>query len=344
MSEYFKSAIIKEPGLVEFQDVPFVEPGPDEILIKVKAAAICGSDLHLFKGRHPSAGLPSAVGHELAGCIVQVGSSVDDFKPGGRVTVEPVIICDSCRACLSGQYNLCSNISFQYRQGRSGFADYFLAPARWVHHLPDSVSYEEGALTEPLAVAAHAIKNAGPIIGKTAAVFGDGAIGLLILMLLKHDGANPIYLTGVQDARLKLAEKLGADKAINNLKQDSADIIRELSAGEGVDLSFEAVGLGQTLNQALDVLRKGGRSVLLGIFEETSMEFNPNIFIQKEISLTGSQGYCRDFPTALNMLEQEGPGPAEIISHRLPMHELQKAFEILLKPDSGAVKIVMFND
>jgi 2-desacetyl-2-hydroxyethyl bacteriochlorophyllide A dehydrogenase len=341
MKKVYPMAVVTVPGKVEFKERTITQLSDHDVLIRVRAAAICGSDLHVFNGRHPSVPLPSAIGHELSGVVERVGKGVSLFQEGDRVVVEPVIVCGTCEFCLSGRYNLCTQISFQYRQGQGAFTPYFVAEERWVHHLPESISFEEGALVEPLAVAVHAVGKAGIKLGWTSTIFGDGAIGLLILMLIKRSGGGETLVVGAQEHRLAKAMELGASEVFDNCEGDAVSAIMERTYGAGTDLSFEAVGQEQTLLQSLMVLRKGGTAVLLGIFEEPEVRITPNLFIQKEISLVGSQGYCWDFQTALKLMGQGAVRPGEIITHVLPLESLQDGFQLLMDKASQAIKVVI---
>jgi 2-desacetyl-2-hydroxyethyl bacteriochlorophyllide A dehydrogenase len=341
MEKSYPMAVIKVPGKVEFQERKWREPLANEVLIKVKAVSICGSDLHIFKGRHPAAPLPVTIGHEFSGEVIQTGGGVSRVKEGDRVVVEPVIVCGECYFCLRGTYNLCTSLSFEYRQGQGAFTPYFVMDEHWVHKLPEGISFEEGALIEPLAVALHAVKKADIELGQTVAIFGAGPIGLLILLLIKRSGVGEIFVVDVQGHRLKKAEAFGGFEVLNNSKEDSVTRILEMTSQMGVDQSFEAVGLEETLVQSLQVLKKGGMSVIVGLLEDLEARIPANIFIQKEISLIGSQGYCWDFQTALKLVERGDIELKDIISHVLPLSSLQEGFELLLDPAKKAVKVVV---
>jgi len=334
-------AIVTSPGKIEFQDCPLPPLGPDAVQIKVKAVAICGSDLHIFKGLHPAAPLPVPAGHEIAGEVEKVGNSVSKLKPGDRVTIEPVIVCGECYFCQRGEYNLCQNISFQYRNGQGGFTPIFIAQEKWVHSLPANISYGEGALVEPLSVALHAIKKSNMGVGDNCAIFGAGAIGLLLLKLFKTTGGGDAFVVDVQDHRLNKALDLGATAVFNNLQGNIVEQIVLLSGGLGVDKAYEAVGINLTLIQALQTLKKGGRAILLGLFETQEVSIPANIFVQKEISLTGSQGYCWDFQGALKLLADKRVLLKPLITHQVPFAQVQDAFDLLLDPRNEAIKVVV---
>ncbi len=334
-------AFVTAPGKVEFREKSLPKLSSKDVLIKVKATAICGSDLHIFKGKHPAAPLPVAIGHELSGEVLRIGNRVSKVKEGDRVVVEPVIVCGECYFCRRGEYHLCMNISFQYRKGQGGFAPYFVVEEDWVHPLPEDVSFEEGALVEPLSVAIHAMKKGNLRFGQSIAIFGAGAVGLLVLVLSRLAGAGEVFVVDVQEHRLKKAKELGAFETFDNSKEDAAERILEKTSKLGVDRSFEAVGLEGTLVQSLKVLKKGGTAILVGIFENPEVRIPANIFVQREISLIGSQGYCWDFQTALKMLERGEVKLKEIITHVLPLSSLEEALELLMDPKSKATKVII---
>jgi len=333
--------IVTQPGTIEFQERPLPDLDPHDVRVKVKAVSICGSDLHIFKGKHPAAPLPVPVGHEISGVVDQTGSEVTKLKTGDRVAIEPVIACGTCHFCQRGQYHLCTQISFQYRVGQGGFTPYFFVSEAWAHRLPDNVSLAEGALVEPLSVAVHAVRKSGIGMGDSSAIFGAGAIGLLLLQLVRLSGGGDRFVVDVQDRRLQMALELGATRVLNNLSSDTIAEIVEHTSGLGVDFAFEAVGLEATLRQSLQVLKKGGSAVLVGLFEQPEIKIPANIFVQKEIKLLGSQGYCWDFQTALTLLAGGQVDLKSLITHEYPLARLQDAFDALMDPQVGAIKVVI---
>ncbi len=338
MTITYPMAVITAPGVVEFQERTLPPLGDEDVLIKIHAAAICGSDLHLYKGLHPSASLPVSVGHEAAGEVIEIGKAVTKHTIGERVTIEPVIACGKCDYCVRGNYHLCANISFQYRQGQGAFSPYFIVNQDRAFRLPDNISYAEGALVEPLSVALHAVKKSGIRLGQTSAIFGAGAIGILVSMLSRQTSGVGSFICDIHPYRLQKAMELGAFQAINSREQDPIDAILKATNQMGVDKSFEAVGLEATLNQALQVLKRGGNATLLGIFEQLENKLPVNLFVQREISLYGSQGYSWDFQDGIKMLSTGTIDLKPLITHTLPLQELQKGFEILMNPRNESIK------
>src|SRR5512142_2407724 len=298
MNRTCRMAVVRAPGQEEFQERCLPELGDSDVLVQIKAAAICGSDLHVFKGLHPSAALPVTVGHEAAGQVIEIGKAVTKHAVGNRVTIEPIITCGNCDFCQRGLYHLCTSVSFKYRQGQGAFAPYFVASEERIHRLPDNISYEEGALVEPLSVALHAVKKSGIRVGQSCAVFGAGAIGLLVAMLAKRITGSKVFVSDINPFRLQKAAEIGVS-TLNSREVDPLPVILEQTGQLGVDHSFEAVGLEATLVQALKCLKKGGSATLIGIFEKPDAVLPINMFVQREITLAGSQGYCWDFQDGL---------------------------------------------
>ena len=340
--EDYPMAMVTAPGKVEFVKRALPPMGEHDVLLRVKACSICGGDIHLYKGKHPLASLPMAIGHEISGEIIQIGRAVTKAAVGDRVAVEPVITCRTCPFCLRGEYHLCENIRYQYSAGQGGFTSFFVASENWVHRFPDSVSYEEGALLEPLAVAVHAARKAEVGLGHSAAIFGAGGIGLFLLQVARAAGCGYIFISDLMEHRLETALKLGATAAIHAVKEDPVKRILEETGSFGVDRSFEAVGIEKTLHQSVQCLKKGGICALIGLFEEPhGVHFPVNLFAQKEIQIRGCRGYCWDFQVALDLVKKGAVRLRPLISHQFPLADLPRAFETLLDPKGQAIKVII---
>jgi threonine dehydrogenase-like Zn-dependent dehydrogenase len=221
------------------------------------------------------------------------------------------------------------------------FAPYIVMPQEWVHKLPKDATFSEGALVEPLAVAVHAIKRAGLRLGHSAAIFGAGPIGLLVLYVARLAGAGQVFSVDLRDFRLDVATRFGASQVINALREESRRVINEATGGQGVDRAFEAVGLERTLADTMSVLKPGGTAVVLGLFENGDARIPVNMIQSREITLVGSRGYCWDFQDALAVLESGAAKLRELVTHVMPLTELQRAFELLLDPMNHALKVVI---
>lgn len=330
---------VVEPGKVDFLVRTVEEPKSNQVVVKIISSAICGSDLHIFKGKHPSAPLPVTIGHEFAGEVVAIGSEVSRLKIGDRVTVEPVIVCGKCIACRTGNYAHCENISFTYRNGDGAMADYITVEEPYVYKLPEHLSYNAGALIEPLSVAVHAVRRADVKLGEKVLVIGAGAIGILIAALCKRSGASEVAIVDFSQKRLDIALDLGATHAINPSEQDVYDAVAQITNGIGMDKTFECVGFEETFNQAMMTLRKNGLATIVGIFENPNITIPATRFITHEIKVQGSQGYCWDFPIALEMSKQIDL--EKLITHTFKLEHLQQALETCLDRHSGALKVII---
>ncbi|MDO5422652.1 MAG: alcohol dehydrogenase catalytic domain-containing protein [Eubacteriales bacterium] len=332
-----KMGRIFEKEKVDFlwQEVP--EPGEKEVLLKIEASLICGSDLHIFRDRHPSVQLPVTVGHEFSGTVLKTGSGVKKFREGDRVVVEPAIPCGQCAACKRGNYGYCENLTFTYRCGHGAMAPYFVGAEDRMYHLPDEVSFEKGALAEPLAVAVHAVKRADIRMGDCVAITGAGAIGIMIASICRKLGAREVVISDFSPERLKMAKELGATRTVLASEENLEEVVAGLSHGAGFEKAFECVGLEATFRQLLNCMKVNGLVTDVGIFEKPLIQMDVSCLVKKELRIQGAQGYCWDFEDALQLLTEL---PYEkLITHHFPLEDLQTALETAGNPKSGAIKV-----
>lgn len=330
---------IYEPFKVHFLERPVPELAPDEVLVKVKASAICGSDLHIARGLHPSAPLPVTIGHEFSGDVAEVGSDVHSVKVGERVTVEPCIVCGKCDACRHGEYGYCEHISFTYRNGDGAMADYVVVKEPYVYQLPDYLTYETGALIEPLSVATHAVRRADIRLGETVLIIGAGAIGMMVAAMCRRSGAAEIIIADFSDQRLEMALQVGATVAVNSGREDLEAAVERITHGKGVDKSFECVGRESCLLQAIMTLKHNGTATVVGIYEKPPTQFPVSRLVTHEIKIQGAQGYCWDFPIAIAAARDI---PLEkFITHVFPLEQLQQALDTALDRNSGSIKVLL---
>jgi 2-desacetyl-2-hydroxyethyl bacteriochlorophyllide A dehydrogenase len=342
MKELFKNRLgrVVSPKTVDFIERPVMEPEDNEVVIKIVSSAICGSDMHIFSGKHPSVPLPVTVGHEFAGDVIALGKSVSKVREGDRVTVEPCIVCGKCDACLHGNYGYCEHISFTYRNGDGAMANYITVKEPYVYPLPLHLSYNAGALIEPMSVATHAVRRADIKLGEKVLVIGAGAIGILVTALCRQSGAGDIVVCDYSASRLAMAKEFGASLTVNPKEGgDLEKTIKEITAGTGMDKTFECVGRESTFIQAMTSLRRNGLATIIGIFEEPNININVMRFITHEIRVQGSQGYCWDFPIALKMSEHIDL--EKLVTHEFPLDELQKALETCFDPSAESIKVLL---
>ncbi|MGK4044289.1 2,3-butanediol dehydrogenase [Heyndrickxia oleronia] len=320
-----------------------------KVKLKVEWCGICGSDLHEYTAgpifipteTHPLSGdkAPIVMGHEFSGQVVEVGEGVTTVQVGDRVTVEPIYACGECEACKKGKYNLCDKMGFYgLAGGGGGFSEYAAVPAEMIHKLPETVSFEQGALVEPSAVALHAVRQSKLKVGDKAAVFGTGPIGLLVIEALKASGASEIYAVELSEIRQQKAAELGAI-VIDSKKYDAVEEIYKRTNG-GVDVAYEVTGVPPVLKQAINATKIDGETMVVSIFEKEA-PIHPHDIVMKERSLTGIIGYRDVFPAVISLMAQ-GYFPADkLVTKRIKLDEvIEEGFEGLLK-ERDQVKILV---
>jgi L-iditol 2-dehydrogenase len=306
------------PFNIELIDMPVPNVGPEDVLIRVRATGICGSDLHTFRGVHAFRKCPVVLGHEMAGDVVEVGPSVKGFKTGDRVTMEPQIPCGHCDYCRRGLYQLCLNKATIGLEGWQGtLAEYFVCRQDSVHHLPDSVSYVQGAVVEPLAVGMHGVRRAGVNMGSSVAVLGAGTIGLTAMIEARAAGATTIFATDVASFNLDVATKVGATHTINTKTQDLDAEIRKVCPN-GVDAAIITAGFPVVFEQALQILAKGGTCTNIAMWEHSATIKDMNHFLTFEQTINASWLYNRgDFRAVIDLLAQGRIDIEPMITHNM---------------------------
>lgn len=281
-----KAALLYGPRDIRIADVPRPEAGPGELLVRVRATGICGSDLHIYTGDRPVE-YPLSLGHEFAGDVIEIGEGVSGFAVGDRVTAEPNFSCGACVYCREGLPNLCVNRIGLAINRNGTLAEYVSVPARFAWKLPEGMSYHQGALVEPLMVGVHAVRRGRVRVGDTVAVMGCGAIGLMVVAAAKVAGAR-VFAVDIVPEKLRMAERLGAERAFDARQANLLDEIRALTpAGQGPLAVFETAGVSVTVKQALDLVRSGGRVVLVGLSTRPA-ELVPINVARREVEIIGS--------------------------------------------------------
>ncbi len=336
-----KAAILNKPFELTIEEVPTPVPGPDELLIQVKASAICGSDIKAYGGKHPLIEPPIILGHEFAGVIVEKGSQVDGFRVGERVVVEPSFVCGQCFFCQRMEYYLCENLKQLGHQLPGSFAEYTVAKARFTYLLPNGTPFEKGALTQPLAISLHAAHRGAIRNGQTVVILGTGTIGLLLLQVALHRGAR-VFVSDVVDFRLEKAKALGAHRVWNG---SSPEMIREIRArtnGLGADVVIEAAGSSETVQQAFSVVRRGGTILLLGLTGHEKEEVPLERVTLNELNVFGMMRYAMgDFPEAIELIHQERIDFDSLIFRRFALTEISEVFKETLGSPERVLKSVM---
>jgi 2-desacetyl-2-hydroxyethyl bacteriochlorophyllide A dehydrogenase len=320
-------------------DVP--RPGPAEVLVRSVLAGVCGSDTHAAAGLHPWISLPYVPGHEVVGVVAETGAGVSSVRPGLRVTVEPYLPCWHCKQCLRGLENICENLGFLGCGDPQGaMADYFTVDARRIHVIPDELDDRAAALIEPLSTPVHAVRLAGGVAGRTVAVLGAGAIGLLLLRTVVAQGAKRVVVTAPRAERRQLALALGADAAVDAHADDAVDQVRE-ALGESVDVVFDCVANESTTRQAIGMADKGGTVVVVGV-PSGEVRLPLQLVQDRQIRIQGSATYLpQDVADAIELLRSGVVRPDDLVTAVVPLDSVADAFRQAASGENIKVLLVV---
>lgn len=333
-------ARLVEVGKIEIfeEDVPSLKD--EELLVGIKAVGICGSDMHYFLegglGTFKQS-LPMNIGHEPAGVVLEMKGKTE-FRKGERVALEPGRVCLSCKWCLKGRHNLCTNALFMGANSQGAFADYIVVHKSQVFKIPEKMSYEEGALLEPIGVGMHAVNLAQPFAYQSATVFGAGPIGLSLMLVLKKFGLNEIYMVDKLDYRVEFAEKLGATRAFHY--KDSVSEIKNLTDKQGTTLAFDAAGNDESIGGCVDVVAVQGKIGLVGIPTEDFVTYNPHKLRTKEVTLINVRRSNQTIEDSL-ILFKDDKNISKMVTHRFKLEDIQKAFDVVGKYEDNVIKSMM---
>jgi L-iditol 2-dehydrogenase len=346
-----KALVLTSPGAFEVREVPVPKPGPYEVLCRIRAVAICGSDPEIVRGGLAGTWPPSypfIPGHEWSGEVVEVGEGVLDFKHGDRVAGEAHKGCGYCRNCLQGRYNLCEN----YGRAETGhrhygfvsqgaYAQYNVYSIRSINRLPSNVSFREGALVDTAGVTLHGMELTGITPGGTVVVIGPGPIGLIAMRFAKALGAARTIVVG-RGARLEAAATKGADAIVDINKDEPVEAVRDLAGGLGVDEAFECSGAEGTFAQAVRMVRKGGKVALLGVPPDRVQEALPfKYIVHNEIAIFGSRANPN---VSRKIIEMIGAGRIQVkdlVTHTFPLERFAEALDTFVNRRGGAIKVVV---
>ncbi len=338
-----RSGFIEEPGKAYFKESeePQIQKA-NEVKIRVAVTGICGSEVHAYHGRHAWRIPPLVSGHEFAGTVVEVGSAVTSVKVGDRVTAEPQYGCGTCFLCRSGKYNICKDKKILGATYWSGsFGEYVVVPEQTVIHLADSVSFEEGALIEPIAVGMHAVRSRKVMPGQNILIIGAGTIGLGVFLSAKTFQPDKIILADVVDNNLSVARKLGCQYTINNKDTDLEQEVLNLTEGEGVDTTFLAFGNAAVVEMAAKCTKPGGTiSEIAVIPGGTGCPYN--LIQVKELSMIGSNMYTSDdFQYVIDRMADGSLDGKAMISKTYPIEEFHDAMEMADKRTEPVIKVLL---
>ena len=329
-----------------YTDVPTpVVTGDRDMVIRVHACAICGSDVHGYDGSTGRRIPPVVMGHEASGEVVEIGKAVGKFSVGDRVTFDSTIYCGECFFCRRGEVNLCDNrrvlgVSCDEYRRDGAFAEYVVIPDYIAYRLPDEISYEEAAMTEPAGVAAHALRITPVGFNETLAVVGAGLIGLLLIQILRTSTAGRIIALDTDPSRREKALVFGADKAFDPADSELLAHVKACTSGLGVDRVFEAVGASAPIKSALGIVRKGGSVTLIGNVSP-QIELPLQSVVTRQISLFGSCAIAGEYPQVLDLMARKKIDVMPLVSASAPLSEGPAWFERLYAREMGLLKVIL---
>lgn len=340
-----KALMLTEYLKLEVTEVPEPKIQPNEVLVRVQACGICGSDIHGYDGSTGRRIPPLIMGHEAAGIVEAVGSAVSRFQAGDRVTFDSMVSCGTCHFCRSGHANLCDRRQVlgvscgEYRR-HGAFAELIAVPEHIVFALPDTMGFEQAALVEAVSVAVHAVARTPVQLGASAVVVGTGMIGSLVVQALKAAGAGQVIAIDLDDNKLRLAKQLGASHTIRADLEDPVAVVKSLTEGRGADLAMEVVGATPTVKTAIESVRKGGSVCLVGNLSP-KIELPLQSVVTREISLLGTCGCNGEYPACLELMGQGRIDVRPLISQKVSLEETPDWFERLHRGEPGLMKVIV---
>jgi L-iditol 2-dehydrogenase len=340
-----KALVYSKPYSFEYLTFPDPAVGDDDVLVRVKTCGICGSDVHGFTGKTGRRIPPLIMGHEAAGIVEVLGKNVIGFEKGDRVCFDSTVYCNKCEACQVSLFNRCEKrqvlgVSVPEFKRHGAFAEYVAVPWWIVAKIPDELSFVHASLLEPASIGTHAANRAPISNDDTVVVIGAGTIGLFILQAVRLRGATRVIAVDINEFRLDIAKKLGADKLINPLKSNLTEAILQETEGKGANVTLEAVGYAKTFADAVSITRMGGYIVAVGNLEKKA-EFDLQQLVAKEHTFTGSYASSGEFRDCIGLVASGKINVEPLISDVLPLRDGPDAFDRLLKAEENLLKIVL---
>lgn len=340
-----KALVLEAYNQLVYKDFPDPVPGPGEVKVEVKAAGICGSDVHGMDGSSGRRVPPLIMGHEASGVIASLGEGVKAWSVGDRVTFDSTIYMLDDWYTRRGLYNLSDDrmvlgVSPGDWKKHGAFAEYITVPQHILYRIPDEVSFTEAAMVEPVAVAAHAVGLTPVQWNDTAVVVGSGMVGLFIIQVLRDMGCGRIIAVDLEEEKLSLASELGADTVLNPSRHDIAKEVQSLTMNRGADVSFEVVGKTETVKMAVDAVRKGATVTLVGNLALLA-EIPLQAIVTRQIRLQGSCAICGEYPAVLEMMARKKINEGAILSAEAPLSEGASWFNRLYNKEPGLIKVVL---
>lgn len=335
-----KAFVYENPMTMPLREVPLPEVGECDVRIAVKAVGICGSDVHGFRGTTGRRKPPIIMGHEFSGVVDAVGEKVTRWKKGDRVLANPLMTCGVCENCRKGLPNVCSNRHGLGVDLNGAYAEYVKVREDMVFALPDSLTFEEGALVEPLGVAMHAVNRTPLLLCESLVIIGSGTIGLLTLLAARLKGAGKIIMIDTDDDRLAFAKKLGADEIVNSRTTDPLEFVKAVTHGRGADGVIEAVGISPTAALSLQIAANGAHVTWIGN-SQPMIEINMQQIVTRELTVSGSYGFISEFETAIEAIRSGRIKPMVLVEQEAKLEDAGRLIEELSAGKINPVKVML---
>jgi 2-desacetyl-2-hydroxyethyl bacteriochlorophyllide A dehydrogenase len=333
-----KQAVMTSPGQIMIQDVEVPRPGPGEVLLKIHRIGVCGSDVHVYHGKHPYTGYPVVQGHEFSANVEAVGEGVTGLKPGMKVTSMPQIVCGECAPCRRGDYHICDKLKVQGFQAPGCGQEYWVTTAASIIPLPDNFTYEQGALVEPLSVAVHATSRAGDLAGRRVAVLGTGPIGNLVAQVARASGAK-VLVTDLSEYRLEIARQCGLVNTSNAREETLAQASQRVFGADGFNVALECVGVEPTITAAVATIEKGGTIVVVGVFGDKP-RVDMGLVQDRELNLHGTLMYQkRDYLRAVELIASGAIKTEPLMSTHFSIDRFLDAYHYIENQGDKTMKV-----
>ena len=333
--------VMTAPGTIEFREVERPEPKTGEVLVRMRRIGVCGSDIHVWHGKHPFTSYPVTQGHEVSGEIAALGKGVTGFAVGEKVTIEPQVVCGKCHPCRHGKYNLCEELKVMGFQTTGAASEYFAVDAAKVTKIPAAMSFDEGAMLEPLAVAVHAVRRFADLKGAKVAVLGAGPIGILVAQSAKGLGAESVLITDVSDLRLAKARECGVDFAVNTKAKDFGEAMVEAFGPDKADVIYDCAGNDITMGQAIKYARKGSTIILVAVFAGLA-KVDLAVLNDKELDLNTTMMYRHeDYVGAIDLVESGKVRLAPLISKHFAFRDYAEAYRYIDANRESTMKVIV---
>lgn len=336
-----KQQVMTAPGEIMFREVEVPKVKENQVKIKMMNIGVCGSDIHVYHGKHPFTKYPVTQGHEVSGEVVEVGEKVTDFTPGQKVTVEPQVVCGKCYPCRHGKYNLCEELKVMGFQTTGMASEYFVVDEEKVTAIPQEMSYEHAAMIEPLAVAVHAVRQMGDVTGMKVAVLGAGPIGNLVAQTAKGMGAEKVMVTDVSELRLNIAKECGIDVCVNTMEKDFGEAMVEAFGPDKADVIYDCAGNNITMGQAIKYARKGSVIVLVAVFAGMA-EVDLAVANDHELDIKSTMMYRHeDYVDAIELVNEKKIQLQPLITKTFPFEQYLDAYKFIDEHREEAMKIII---